>query len=659
MEFNPIPPLKYIIGIRLSVPCRWFFIPMQTMKSFFAVCAAVLVVLPPSGYTAQADTDAQAKARKALREKMDEPGAPNQAERAPSYGAPYVDPNLPWPEAEKKGLKPKRVPPPVVQQPAPGSQPAEAVDFRRVPFVNGIVIVNSLEEYNADGVPLKSGLTVGTNSLLATPQFGKLADRFLAQPLDEPKMRELQRAIITYYRKHDRPLVDVLYPEQDVSNGMLQIILIEGRLKEVKVQDKRGSPYTNGWSGVKFLHDSIHLRTNDTIAESQIVKDLDWLNRNPFREVNAVYEPDNRVYGLSSVLLRVDERRQWSADVGYDDSGSPITSYNRITAGATWGKAFGLTDNQFRYAFTFDPTLELLRVHSASYYAPLPWHHGLRFSGYYLYDQGNVNQNNTLKGNSYQVSARYEVPLPAIGDYHHEASIGLDFKSSDNNVFYGVTQVQNTPTEIFQIAAGYSSALPDPWGRTSLSVQAYYSPGNVTDLNTDQAFNKSHEFAKAEYGYARFNLERSTRLPADFTWIIRGGAQVATGNLLASEQLGVGGYATVRGYDDLESLMDQGYFISNEIRTPPFSLLHLFSKASSLDDQLQLLGFVDYGRNGNVKLTFDETAHIELSSVGVGLRYSLTRHFALRFDYGWQLVTTGLGPKGQDSRGHIGVVATY
>jgi hypothetical protein len=31
----------------------------------------------------------------------------------------------------------------------------------------------------------------------------------------------------------------------------------------------------------------------------------------------------------------------------------------------------------------------------------------------------------------------------------------------------------------------------------------------------------------------------------------------------------------------------------------------------------------------------------------------------LRFDYGWQLLDSGLNPNGQHSRGHIGVVAAY
>jgi hemolysin activation/secretion protein len=368
---------------------------------------------------------------------------------------------------------------------------------------------------------------------------------------------------------------------------------------------------------------------------------------------------------LTSILLRVDEQRQWSADFGYENSGSRITSEDRLIAGVTWGKAFGLTDHQFRYAFTCDPSLDLLRVHSAQYFAPLPWRHGLRLSGYYL-DVKGEDQNTTLEGSAYQASMRYEIPLTAIRKYQHEFSIGLDFKSADNSLFLGSsTPFQNTPTEIFQVAAGYSSVLPDALGRTSFSIQGYYSPGDVTEKNTDEFFDPAHPGAKAAYVYGRVNLERGTRLPANFSWIIRAVGQIADGNLLPSEQLGMGGYASARGYEEREGNGDQGFLISNELRTPPFGFLRLFNKRISPEqEKLQLLGFWDYGEVENVDLQPGDDPHTWFSSIGAGLRYNFTRHFSLRFDYGWQLIhRSGRDdprlPTPDASRAHVGVVAAF
>jgi hemolysin activation/secretion protein len=150
------------------------------------------------------------------------------------------------------------------------------------------------------------------------------------------------------------------------------------------------------------------------------------------------------------------------------------------------------------------------------------------------------------------------------------------------------------------------------------------------------------------------------------SWVARGLAQMSDGNLIPSEQLGLGGYATARGYEERESNTDQGWFLSNELRSPPFSVGSLLKKK----DRMQLLAFWDYGVGENKDLGQDEDPHILFHSVGCGLRYTVNRYFSLRFDYGWQLAdsgqdrtpSTGPGDDGrrrQRSRAHIGAVASF
>lgn len=152
-------------------------------------------------------------------------------------------------------------------------------------------------------------------------------------------------------------------------------------------------------------------------------------------------------------------------------------------------------------------------------------------------------------------------------------------------------------------------------------------------------------------------LERVTKLPWDFSWMAKGTAQFAHRNLLASEQLGVGGSTTVRGYDEREANGDEGYLASTEIRTPPVSL----GVAVGLDkaiDQLQFLAFFDYGVAENRILLPGEDPHVQLASVGPGLRYAISPWLSVRFDYGWQLYDTALNPR-YNSRGHLGVIIAY
>ena len=128
--------------------------------------------------------------------------------------------------------------------------------------------------------------------------------------------------------------------------------------------------------------------------------------------------------------------------------------------------------------------------------------------------------------------------------------------------------------------------------------------------------------ARANYAYGQFTLNRVTRLPLGFTWTVRGEVQEADANLLPSEQLGLGGYATVRGYDEREANGDNGFLISTEVATPPVSLAHIFG-IQKINDQLQFLGFVDYGGTSLHHVTpADINPNNNLLGVGPGLRYA-------------------------------------
>src|SRR5207247_195955 len=115
----------------------------------------------------------------------------------------------------------------------------------------------------------------------------------------------------------------------------------------------------------------------------------------------------------------------------------------------------------------------------------------------------------------YQGSFRYEIPLPSLGKYQHETSLGLDFKSSENFLALNVgTNLLsgNTPTEIFQLAFGYTGILRDNWGATTLGGQLYYSPGDFSEKNSLKFFTNAVLFAKPDYVYGRLQARRVTAL---------------------------------------------------------------------------------------------------------------------------------------------------
>ena len=126
----------------------------------------------------------------------------------------------------------------------------------------------------------------------------------------------------------------------------------------------------------------------------------------------------------------------------------------------------------------------------------------------------------------------------------------------------------------------------------------YFSPGNWGGNNNDAAFNASHTGANSHYIYDTVSLQRLTRLPENFSLVLRATLQCSDGNLTPSEQLGFGGYDSVRGYDEREVNTDEGYVFTTELRSPPISFGDIFG-CHEFQDQLQLLAFWDTGEAHN------------------------------------------------------------
>jgi len=148
------------------------------------------------------------------------------------------------------------------------------------------------------------------------------------------------------------------------------------------------------------------------------------------------------------------------------------------------------------------------------------------------------------------------------------------------------------------------------------------------------------------------------RLESRWTLFVRGVGQFSQDPLVSLEQLGIGGAATVRGYEERELLGDQGAYASVELRTPTLSgilpaSLRWFNSGSEWQvlDRLQLLVFLDAGWVRVIDSLPGEDDDTFMLSLGPGLRYALSRHALLRLDWGFPLEETVESDR--TGRGHL------
>ena len=251
------------------------------------------------------------------------------------------------------------------------------------------------------------------------------------------------------------------------------------------------------------------------------------------------------------------------------------------------------------------------------------------------------------------------MPLPARhGALTRAFTAGVDFKRSNNNLSFGGTRVFAQENDIVQATAAFSASHADRHGLTSGELTLALSPGGLTDVNRARAYQAARTFARPDYAYARLELERLTKLPAGMTWRARGTAQLASGNLLGSEQLGLGGANNLRGYEEREANGDNGFVLVNELHAAPLQKAGAFGRAGT-NARLDPFVFLDYGLVASHRRLPGEPRRLELASAGAGLHYSLGGHFTLHAAYGWQLKPSGVSDGRRNARGHLGVVLSY
>lgn len=502
----------------------------------------------------------------------------------------------------------------------------------------GLHFVDQVQKISRDGAS-GPGIQIDALPLMNDAVLRKQLSAFLGKPLMTDDLPKVSKTVIDWYRARRHPIVDVAFPEQDVSTGVVQAVVTVYRLGKIKNEG-------NKWFSSALLKRKMNTTPGRTVDFGILQEDLTRLNRNPFRSVSAVFQRSDEV-GATDLLLKTTDRFPWRLFAGFDNSGLPVTGRDHYFVGFNAGNLFGI-DHQLSYQFIASPDLWRNRTrpagqsqdtrftaHSVNYLAPLPNGDAINVFGSYVQQVPNIGPDFGQVGHGMQVGLRYQHTLAPAGNLSHQVQFGFDYKRYDNNLAFGGTRVFGNVTKTAQFLLIYDATRQDSYGQTALENQLVFSPGNLLSGNNTASFQASGVTnAKATYVYDNLQLTRVTNLPWNASLVARALFQVSSGELIASEQIGAGGMDSVRGYDPRTINGTQGVVTSVELRSPPFSPLQ---KVLGLPDQGQLLAFWDYGLVGFQNTQTGLPRQAEVQSLGIGARYGIGRYLDLRFDYGWQL----------------------
>lgn len=513
---------------------------------------------------------------------------------------------------------------PKLPQPPDSIQEPSILSF----YLKGIIISSSTE-----GLEKEEGEEIEIVDLDLPGNAAILKERlkpFLNHNIIDEDLLFIKNVILEFYKEANHPLVVVRIPPQKISDGVLKIEVIEGILGGYCF---KGNTYFSS----ALLSKYVCLQRSGCIDEIRLIEDLNLLNRNPFRRVDVIYSP-GEIERTTDVEFLVKDRLPFRPYAGVENNGIESIGKERWFAGMNWGNAFGL-DHLLSYQYTASFTVKRFQAHTAQYMIPLPWRNILLLYGGYSQVRADIPFFSTgkSKGYSAQASGRYLFPLRPTKTLMHDLSCGFDFKRMNNTVEFATEEhpAFDGNINISQFQLGYNFNYEKNCFKSTFNFEILASPGQLLPQESRKDYDVFRHGASSRYAYGVAFLDSLLTTKYGMLSLFLKG-QYTTAKLLPSEQFGLGGYTTVRGYDEHAFNGDKGYLIKAEISSPPIQIFRRLSR--KVCDDLRLLGFVDYGWTRlNKKIEGINKKEDFLIGVGPGIRYVINPYLACRVDVGFKL----------------------
>ena len=96
-------------------------------------------------------------------------------------------------------------------------------------------------------------------------------EKHIGDALTTEDLLSIKQKIIFYYQNQGYPFVIVSIPEQKITDGVIRLLVEEGKVDKVKV-------YGNRWFSKQRYRNAIHLAPGDSIDECALLNDLSFLH---------------------------------------------------------------------------------------------------------------------------------------------------------------------------------------------------------------------------------------------------------------------------------------------------------------------------------------------------------------------------------------------
>ncbi len=499
----------------------------------------------------------------------------------------------------------------------PGRASEEFRDQLSMPQLSPDIQIKQMEllgaPAGADNIVFRfGGLQVEGNSTYSREELAAIYKDKIGQDITLSDLYRIANEITLKYRNDGYVLTQVVVPPQTIESGLPRVQVVEGYIDNVTVQADEGEgaialDTIRSYAGQ--INKGGALNIKDMERQLLLINDL------PGVRARSVISPSTTTPGAADLLVIV-ERKPFDALVTADNFGSRFLGEWQLGGAATLNSLLGMNEAiSAQVAYAPGTGYELV-YGGVGYEQPIgPW--GTRIGAFVSKtntDPGYTLSQFDVRGKADLYSINVTHPFIRTRNENLKGRFTFDWRDvkNSNNI-----EPDARKDEIRAARAGLQYDFLDTvlglaFNRVDLEVSKGLS---VFGASKEGDANMSRPDADPQFVKAELELQRLQRVTNSVNVQLTGKGQLSDGPLLSSEEFGVGGVYSGRGYDPSEIVGDEG--VSGQVEV---QWNNPIQPDGQIVQKYQLYTFFDIGRVWNDDATTSDDKRDSLAATGIGAR---------------------------------------